>query len=258
MSHGGGSGNAPFWKDDEIVVDREGIPHFTGSRPELMREYRKRVLFAYSSLEGDGDTEEKEKRDLKKKQKAFAKKLLNGLHGEAWRACQDLITDMAKLSEERGFQHVLAALQTIEKVTVIKKTEQFDRFFEQGYRKRGQALDSYFRTRKQDWAELQELDAETKMSSDLLAYFVLKQSGLSRDDRRQILLNSGSNYDLESMEKAMRVSFHDIHEKEKTFKFAGARRGKGKPQKRHCAHLVDDGDMSTNNNEAYEALHRMT
>ncbi|CAK9023806.1 unnamed protein product [Durusdinium trenchii] len=183
MANGNGSGGSVFWKDDEIVVDREGIPHYTGNRPELMREYRKRVLFAYSSLEGDGDTEEKEKRDLKKKQKAFAKKLLNGLHGEAWRACQDLITDMARLSEERGFQHVLSALQSIEKVTVIKKTEQFDRFFERGFRKRGQALDAYLRSRKLDWAELQELDSETKMSSDLLAYFVLKQSGLSKDDR---------------------------------------------------------------------------
>jgi len=47
-----------FWKDDEIVVDRDGIPHFFCVKPELMREY---VLFAYSSLEGDGGTEEKER-----------------------------------------------------------------------------------------------------------------------------------------------------------------------------------------------------
>lgn len=88
------STSGAFWKDDEIVVDRDGVPHFTGVKPELMREYRKRVLFAYSSLEGDGDTEEKEARDLAKKQKGFAKKLLNGLHGEAWRCCQDLLTQM--------------------------------------------------------------------------------------------------------------------------------------------------------------------
>ena len=88
------STSGAFWKDDEIVVDRDGVPHFTGVKPELMREYRKRVLFAYSSLEGDGDTAEKEARDLAKKQKGFAKKLLNGLHGEAWRCCQDLLTQM--------------------------------------------------------------------------------------------------------------------------------------------------------------------
>ena len=48
----------------KTVVDRDGIPHYTGARPELMREYRKRALFAYHMLEGDGDAEEKEQRDL--------------------------------------------------------------------------------------------------------------------------------------------------------------------------------------------------
>ena len=67
------AGNSTFWKDDEIVVDRDGIPHYTGSRPELMREYRRRVLFAFSTLEGEGDSEEKERRDLEKKQKKIRK-----------------------------------------------------------------------------------------------------------------------------------------------------------------------------------------
>lgn len=85
------SATAAFWRDDQIVLDRDGIPHYTGAQPGLMREYRKRVLFAFNTLEGEGDTEEKEKRDLLKRQKRFAHKLLNALHGEAWRACQDLM-----------------------------------------------------------------------------------------------------------------------------------------------------------------------
>ena len=43
----------PFYKDDEIVCDRDGIPHYTGVQPHLMREYRRRVLFAYNNLEGE-------------------------------------------------------------------------------------------------------------------------------------------------------------------------------------------------------------
>ena len=85
-----------FWKDDESLVDRDGLPHFTGVKPELIREVRKRVLFAYPSLESDGDNEEKEARDLGKKQKGFAKKLLNGQHGEAWRCCEDLLGGCAQ------------------------------------------------------------------------------------------------------------------------------------------------------------------
>ena len=93
-----------FWKDDEVVVDRDGIPHYTGARPELMKEYRKRVLFAFGSLEGDGDTEEKEQRDLMRKRKGFAKKLLNGLHGEAWRCCQDLDHRHGQIVRGTGLQ----------------------------------------------------------------------------------------------------------------------------------------------------------
>jgi hypothetical protein len=45
---------------------------------------------------------------------------------------------MDELAEVQGYKHVFAALQSIEKVSAVKKTEQFDRFFE---RKRGQPLD---------------------------------------------------------------------------------------------------------------------
>ena len=41
-----------FWKDDEIVVDMDGIPHFTGQKPKLMKEYRRRVIFPYNNVEG--------------------------------------------------------------------------------------------------------------------------------------------------------------------------------------------------------------
>ena len=126
------SDSKPFWKDDEIAVDRDGIPHFTGAKPELVKEYRRRVLFAYN-LEGSGDDEAKEARSLRKKKARFAKRLLDALHGEAWRSCQDLLLDAEGLRKEDGYKKVSAALQSIEKVGVIKKTEAFDHFFERCY-----------------------------------------------------------------------------------------------------------------------------
>ena len=59
----------PFYRDDD------GIPHYTGVQPHLMREYRRRVLFAYNNLEGEGNDPTKEARDLNKKQSRFAKRL---------------------------------------------------------------------------------------------------------------------------------------------------------------------------------------
>ena len=78
-----------FWQDDQIVVDKDGIPHYTGARPELMKDYCRTVLFAFSKLEGSGDDEAKQKKSFEKKQRRFAKSLMDNLHDEAWRACQE-------------------------------------------------------------------------------------------------------------------------------------------------------------------------
>eukprot|EP00439_Symbiodinium_sp_Y106_P054517 s748_g7.t1 len=252
-----------FWRDDEIVVDKDGIPHYTGVQPGLMREYRKRVLFAYSSLEGSGDDEEKEKKSLAKKQSRFAKKLIDGLHGEAWRACQELVANPEELRVPDGYKKVFAALQQIEKVSVIKATEAFDTYFEKCYRKRGQAIDSFLRQRRQDWADLQDLAENVNMSPELQAYFLLKNVNLPKEDRRQILLACQSSYSVEAIEKALRVSYYDYHEKEKAppRDWPGNRRpnkgytGKG-PRRPHYAHAVlDDGeDAPEDEDEDGEAL----
>ncbi|CAE7262954.1 GIP [Symbiodinium sp. CCMP2456] len=236
-----------FWRDDEIVVDKDGIPHYTGAQPGLMREYRKRVLFAYQSLEGSGDDEEKEKKSLQKKQTRFAKKLVDGLHGEAWRACQDLVSRPEELKTPDGYKKVFAALQQIEKVSVIKATEAFDTYFEKCHRRRGEAIDHYLRRRRQDWADLQDL-ADNNVN-------------LPRDDRRQILLACQSSYSEEAIEKALRVSYYDYHEKERTttrdWHGPPRRSGKGFPsqkgqRKPHYANAVLEEDMDPEDQDADE------
>ena len=204
-----------FWSDSEIVVDKDGIPHFTGEQPALMKEYRRRVLFAFNSLEGDGDTEAKEKADLVKKRKRFASRLVNGLHGEAWKAVENLLADTEALRKEDGYKAVLACLQKIEKEGVIRKTEAFDNFFEGAGRKAAESMDHYLRRKQQAWDDLKDLDDQTSMSDDLLTYFLLKGSGLSREDRRGILLANKNTYDKKGVEQALRVSYHDLHDREK-------------------------------------------
>jgi hypothetical protein len=55
------SSSNPFWKDDEIVVDHPSIHTTREPHPYLMKECRRRVLFAHCTLEeGEGDTEAKE------------------------------------------------------------------------------------------------------------------------------------------------------------------------------------------------------
>ena len=234
----------PYWRDDQVVVDRDGIPHYTGARPELMKEYRRRVLFAFSNLEGSGDDEEKEARSLAKKKRRFAKRLMDNLHDEAWRVCQDLLTD-EKLKQPDGYKEIFRCLQKIEKVTVLKKTEAFDNFFDKTYRRRGQSVDAFLRQRAESWADLRDLSEGVAMSEDLLAYFLLKNVGLGKDEKRQVLLANQSDYSLAGFEKALRVSFFDIHEREKTKEWGhsghGGRKGTGKGGgKRHYAHAAEE------------------
>ena len=234
----------PYWRDDQVVVDRDGIPHHTGAKPELMKEYRRRVLFAFSNLEGSGDDEEKEARSLAKKKRRFAKRLMDNLHDEAWRVCQDLLTD-EKLKQPDGYKEVFRCLQKIEKVTVLKKTEAFDNFFDKTFRRRGQSVDAFLRQRAESWADLRDLSEGVAMSEDLLAYFLLKNVGLSKDEKRQVLLANQSDYSLSGFEKALRVSFFDIHEREKTKEWHssghGARKGGSKGGgKKYYAHAVGD------------------
>ena len=206
-----------------------------------MKEYRRRVLFAYASLEGDGDTAEKGAKDLQKKQPRFARKLLDALHGEAWRACQELLNDIDELRKEKGYLLIFRALQSVEKVTVIKKTEAFDQFFEKCHRAKGQPVDAFLRQRRQDWADLLDTTDGTQMSEDLRAYFLLKHVNLSQEDRRQILLANQSNYTLEGIEQALRVSYYDIHEREKGREWTGRRpRNHYHQKQKHYAHAAAD------------------
>eukprot|EP00435_Cladocopium_sp_Y103_P012322 s1186_g3.t1 len=222
------AGSQPYYRDDEVIVDRDGIPHYTGAVPGLMREYRQRVLFAFNNLEGDGKDEAEEARDLAKKKQRFGKRLLDALHGEAYKACEDLMTQHERLKEPEGYKHIFAALQTIEKVNIVKRTEAFDKFFDSSHRKRGQPVDLYIRQRKQQWSELQDVAENVQMSEDLRAYFLLKHVGISREDRRTVLLANQSNYTMEGIEKALRTSFYDLHEKERQRDQSGLQKNWGR------------------------------
>lgn len=215
MASEGSGGGKPFWSDYEVTVDRDGIPHYTGASPALMKEYTRRVKFAFHGLEGEGKDEEAEAADLLKKQMRFGRRLIDALHGEAWRAVEHLVVQPEKLKKKDGYEEVLNALGSIEKEGVIRKTEAFDKFFESTRRARGEAIDAYLRRKNQAWRDLCDLDETSAMSKDLLSYFVLKGCNLSREDRRSILLANKSTYDQAGIEQSLRVSFHDLHEREK-------------------------------------------
>ena len=95
------------------------------------------------------------------------------------------------------------------------------------------------------------------MSEDLRAYFLLKRVNLGKEERRSILLAKQSNYSIEGIEKALRVSYYDIHERERGFCEGASpfrRQGpRGAGKRGNYAHLVEDepdrNDFSPDNYE---------
>ena len=256
MATGGGGSGGAFWRDDEIVVDRDGIPHYTGVQPGLMKEYRRRVLFAYNNLEGSGDDEEKERRSLAKKKARFGLRLIHGLHGPAWKECEELVLAPDKLKEADGYKHIFAALQGIEKVGVIKRTEAFENYFDNCHRRRGQTVDSFLRQRRQAWADLEDVAEGVKMSDDLQAYFLLRHVNLSKEDRRQILLANQSSYSVEGIEHALRVSCYDIHERERQNSSSWTSRRPKDNGKTGYAHATEaDSEETMDDGYANKSLH---
>lgn len=231
----------PFYRDDEIVVDSSGIPHFTGAVPALFKENRQRVWFA-------GKTKEEEEQDLAGKQRPFARRLIDGLHGEAWVACQELLQDVEALKAPDAYKRVFTALAGIEKEVIIRKTEAFERFFDRSHRRKGQDMAGYIRGKRQNWRDLKDLDDAPNMSEDLQAYFLLRGANLSREDRRAILLANKSSYTQAGIETALKISYHDLHEREKSrgfdeSRYVGRRKGGKGKGKKFYSNWVDEDEQ---------------
>ena len=84
---------------------------------------------------------------------------------------------------------------------VIKANKAFDMYFKKCYPKKGQTIDSYLLQRRQAWAELQDVADKVEMSDSLRAYFLLENTGLAKDDRRQILIANQSSYYIHERER---------------------------------------------------------
>ena len=82
---------------------------------------------------------------------------------------------------------------------MINRAEAFETYVDHCQNRRGQTVDSFFRQRRQAWAELEDVADGVKMSDDLQAHFLLKHVNLGKEDRRQILLANQSNYSVEGI-----------------------------------------------------------
>ena len=163
-----------------------------------------------------------------------------------------------QLREPDGYKLIFVALAGIKKEVIIRKTEAFDKCLERSSElpQKGNA------DRPLPAAEGSRLARPRgpgREHQDVRAHAgVLRAEdcNLSREDRGNILQANRSNYTKVGIEQALRVSFHDLHEKEKGggdeqghLKARGYGKGCGK---RCYAHTVGREDEYEPDEEAEE------
>jgi hypothetical protein len=248
-----------YCRDNEIIVDKDGIPHFNGNRVDLLRTYFQKATFSYECLEGDGNDEDAQASDLAKKQRRFAKKLIDALEGKAYDYVEELTRTPGLIMVEDGYKAVFEKLRALQKEGIVQKGQAFDAFFNKGRRKRGMSIAEYLRLKGVAWSVLRDLDEDTNMSDDLMAWFLLQGARLSEEQDRNIIIACNSKYEVAKLENILKVNFHDIHEKEPKGKFDGEHMPAKKKsffkksgKKRHYGNAAQDEEDCDDDEEDFE------
>ncbi|CAK0872758.1 unnamed protein product [Prorocentrum cordatum] len=100
------------------------------------------------------------------------------------------------------------------KEATAKKGMALDSFFMGSFRRRGTDMCEYLANKDKPWGYLQERDETATLSDDVMADFPLDRANFLGDQKRNIILNSGSEHRLQTFQHALGVNFDDVHEKE--------------------------------------------
>ena len=89
----------------------------------------------------------------------------------------------------------------------LLKTQTFeDYFFDKGRRKLGESIQDYISRREGEYEKLSALtQGHTKLSTDLQAFFLLHNAGVSPSQHRAILGQAGNEYDWDKIVEAMLI-----------------------------------------------------
>ena len=161
------------------------------------------------------------KRFKRRRRTSYAAKLKNALHGRAWTLChrkpEIAAQKLLQISEAEPSANAgpKAAVQLVvrtvraacEKVAPLLKTQTFeDYFFEKGRRRLGESIQDYISRREGEYERLSGLtQGHTKLSTDLQAFFLLRNAGVTPPQRRAILGQAGNEYDWDKIVEAMLI-----------------------------------------------------
>ena len=228
MSYKGGSSyNNSSFTNESVWVDKSGVVHYNGD-PRYAEEYEERVWLGFSSM-------------TKADQLTYAGRLKNALSGRAWTLChrksEIAAEKLLTLSESEPSTStgpkiavklvVKTVRAAVERVAPLLKSQAFeDYFFEKGRRRAGEAISDFIQRRQNEYERLQSLtQGHTKLSVDLQAFFLLRNSGASAGQQRSILGQAGNEYDWDKIVEAMTIQLDADITGESKMTWKGNRKG---------------------------------
>ena len=216
-----------FTSSDSVWVDKSGVVHYNGD-PKYAEEFEERVWLGFQSL-------------VKTDQMNYAAKLKNALSGRAWTLChrksEIAAEKLLSLSEsdpstttgpKAAVKLVVKTVRAaVERVAPLLKSQAFeDYFFEKGRRKPGEQISDFIQRRQNEYERLQSLtQGHTKISVDLQAFFLLRNSGASAGQQRSILGQAGNEYDWDKIVEAMTIQLDSEITGESRATWKGGRKG---------------------------------
>jgi hypothetical protein len=213
-----------------LELDRNGVPVYAGTA-ESFDEWRERALDLFHSRAGQDSL-----------QGSTALALRGGLRDIAYEAARKIphnelmtLTDDKKPTQkgvDALIEYVRAALQ---QETPIRVAETFELVFYDRtvWRLGNESMAAYIVRRKREFDRLKELSAQTEVSDDIKAHLLLKFSGLSSQQRSQVVASCANQFNLKLIESALRTQFPNIHESSNSTTPKGfgkkGKHGSGKP-----------------------------
>jgi hypothetical protein len=103
----------------------------------------------------------------------------------------------------------------LQQETPIRVAETFEQvFYDRTFRRAStESMAAYIVRRKREFDKLKEISDKTEISDDIKAHLLLKFSGLSTQQRSQVVASCANQFNLKLIEGALRTQFANIHEK---------------------------------------------
>ena len=203
-----------FGTKPTLPETRAGVPIYTGTAHGLA-EWKFKLETMLAVVQKIPRGQENQLREQKLAE--LYSKMISGLEGDAFTVAQDVPQDV-----RHGDEAIPATITALEAAVSKFKNDDARELYKMGSkpsgpmsRQRTESMVSYIARRKRWYDRLVALNADTRISPNILADQLLEMSGLSRSEVLMVRTATNNESNLTTISECLRRQHPDIHELEK-------------------------------------------